>query len=148
MRKTGEWTSTIENNRKVISHPWAEKELNYLIQARILNVKDVKTFDLNAKVTKGAALEVIMKSISFIDPDYYYDNVALGQSLGLLTTSNNKFNPKQEVAYADLSISAVRLAHEVYKKRDTNTLLKNQGPKKRICLHWADPFLFVRPAWA
>ncbi|MFJ5622899.1 YcdB/YcdC domain-containing protein [Peribacillus loiseleuriae] len=197
---TGEWTSRIENNRKVISHPWAEKELNYLIQAGILNVKDVKTFDANAKVTKGAALEVIMKSISYIHPDYYYGQrnksqsfenikpdhplyqvveravsqgvlekeaatlnlderltreelavwyvrtlgleqaaksqgiyqlkfadakdvkaenigyVALAHSLGLLTTSNNKFNPKQEVAYADLSISTVRLAHEVYKK--------------------------------
>ncbi len=197
---TGEWTSPIKSKPEIISHPWAEKELNHLIQAGIINVGDAKTFDANAKVTKGAGLEVIMKSISHIYDGFYYGQrnktqsfenikpdhplyqvveravsqgilvkggntfnlderltreelavwyirtlgleeaakgkgiyqlnfedakdvkpenigyVALAHSLGLLTTYNNKFNPKQEVSYADLSVSTVRLAHEVYKK--------------------------------
>ncbi|KAB2334457.1 hypothetical protein F7731_14680 [Cytobacillus depressus] len=197
---TGEWTSVIKSKPPMISHPWAEKELNHLIQTGIINVGDAKTFNANAKVTKGAALEVIMKSISHIYADFYYGQrnktqsfenikqdhplfqvveravsqgilektgttfnldqrltreelavwyirtlgleqaaksqgiyqlkfadakdvkpenigyVALAHSLGLLTTNNNKFNPKQEVSYAELSVSTIRLAHEVYKK--------------------------------
>lgn len=197
---TGEWESSFEINRPAVSHPWAEKELNYLIHNGIIDVKDIKTFDANAKVTKGAALEIIMKSLTRFYNDYYpgqaersqsFDNikpdhplfqvveravtlgvlkkegktinldapltreelavwyirtlgleqaaknqgiyqlkftdakdvkaenigfVALANSLGLLTADNNKFNPKQEVAYADLAVSTVRLAREVYEK--------------------------------
>jgi len=196
---TGEWTSLTKNKPEVISPKWSEKELNHMIQAGIINVGDAKTFDGNAKVTKGTALEVLMRSMSHIyvgsygernksqsfeniKPDHplyqvvelavsqgilekagnnfnldegltreelavwyirtlgleeaaksqgiYQLNfadakdvkpenigyVALAQSLGLITTNNNKFNPKQEVTYADLAVSTVRLAHEVYKK--------------------------------
>ncbi|WP_102272035.1 YcdB/YcdC domain-containing protein [Cytobacillus massiliigabonensis] len=196
---TGEWNHSIENNQQTVSHPWAEKELNYLIQAGIIDVKDAKTFDANAKVTKGAALKVIMKSLTrFYDvypgqkntsqsfeniksdhplyqvveravtlgllkkegttfnldehltkeelavwyirilgleqaaknqgiyqlpfddaKDIKNENIgyiALAHSLGILTTSDNKFNPKQEVSYADLAVSTIPLAHEAYKK--------------------------------
>ncbi|WP_165571559.1 YcdB/YcdC domain-containing protein [Cytobacillus praedii] len=197
---TGEWNQTFETTKQKISHPRAEKELNYLIQSGIIDVKDIKTFNADAKVTKGAALEVIMKSLTRFYNDYYpgrpntsqsFDNikpdhplyqiveravslgilkkegatfnlderltreelavwyirileleqaaknqgiyqlkfadakdvktenigyVALAQSLGLLTTTNNKFNPKQEVTYADLALSVIPLAHEAYKK--------------------------------
>lgn len=196
---TGEWDNTFVNNKQTISHPRAEKELNYLFQSGIIDVKDIKTFNADAKVTKGAALEVIMKSLAHFYNDHYpgrpnnqsFDNikpdhplyqiveravslgilnkegtnfnlderltreelavwyirilgleqaaknqgiyqlkfadakdvkaenigyVALAQSLGLLTTTNNKFNPKQEVTYADIAISVIPLAHEAYKK--------------------------------
>lgn len=197
---TGEWDRTVMTNREMISHPWAEEELNHLIQSEILNVKDVKTFDANAKVTKGAALEVLVKSNSYIYTGFAQDQsnknqtfeninhdhplyqvieravshgilekegasfnldeqltreelavwyirtlkldetakiqgiyqlkfadakdvkaenvgyVALAHSLGLLTANDNKFTPKQEVTYADLAVSIVRLAHEMYKK--------------------------------
>ncbi|MGN7398218.1 YcdB/YcdC domain-containing protein [Cytobacillus praedii] len=197
---TGEWNHMFETTQQKISHPRAEKELNYLIQSGIIDVKDIKTFTADAKVTKGAALEVIMKSLTRFYNDYYpgmpntsqsFDNikpdhplyqiveravslgilkkeganfnlderltreelavwyirileleqaaknqgiyqlkfadakdvktenigyVALAQSLGLLTTTNNKFNPKQEVTYADLALSVIPLAHEAYKK--------------------------------
>lgn len=197
---TGEWNISQKNNLPVISHPTAEKELNYLIQSGIIDVQDMKKFDANAKITKGAALEVILKSLTYFYHDFYpgqantsqsFDNikpdhpmyqvveravtlglikkegktinldekltkeelavwyirllgleqaaknqgiyqlkfadakdvnkanigyVALAHSLGLLTTSNNKFNPKQEVNYADLALSVIPLAHEAYKK--------------------------------
>lgn len=199
---TGKWISAIDKalNRQVVSHPWAEKELNHLINAGILNIEDTNKFNANAQVTKGAAIEVIMKSLTRFHIEYYHGQkekvqsfkninsdhqlyqvieravtqgilkkekesfdlnshltreelavwyirtlgledaaknhgiyqlnfadakdvnnenigfVALAHSLGLLTTSNNKFNPKQEVTYADLAVSTVRLAHEVYKK--------------------------------
>lgn len=197
---TGEWENTFENKKQTITHPRAEKELNYLIQSGIIDVEDIKTFNADAKVTKGAALEVIMKSLAHFYNDYYpgrpntsqsFDNikpdhplyqiveravslkilkkegktfnlderltreelavwyirilgleqaaknqgiyqlkfadakdvktenigyVALAQSLGLLTATNNKFSPKQEVTYADIAISVIPLAHEAYKK--------------------------------
>ncbi len=198
---TGKWDSLAElrSNRHIL-HPWAEKELNHLIDAGIIAVKEGITFNADASVTKGAAIEVIMKSLYRIYPGYFsgqrnkvqsFKNinpdhalyqvieravaqgtlkneienfeldkrltreelavwyirtlgleqaaknqgiyqlsfadakdikaenigfVALAHSLGLLTTSNNKFNPKQEVTYADLAVSTVRLAHEVYEK--------------------------------
>ncbi|MBP2242153.1 hypothetical protein J2Z40_002726 [Cytobacillus eiseniae] len=197
---TGEWNRTNENDDPVVSHPWAEKELNHLIQAKILNVEEQKSFDANAKMTKGAALEVITKSITHFYDHYYpeqnetshsFENikpthplyqvieravtlgiiekeetsfnldehltreelaiwyirllgleqaaknqgiyhlpfsdakdvkaenvgyVALAHSIGLLTANKNKFNPKQDVSYADLAVSVIRLAHETYEK--------------------------------
>ena len=42
---TGEWNSFYNGeNSTVISHPWAEEELNYLINAKILDIKDTKNF--------------------------------------------------------------------------------------------------------
>ena len=196
---TGEWTSALDNKHQTISHPWAEKELNYLMEAGIIEVKDAKDFQGDEKITKGAALEIVMRSISRFYPEYpphqksvnqTFDNikpehplfqaveravslgvlekeiafnpdehltkeelavwyirllelaeaaknqgiyqlkfadakevtpenigfVALAHSLGLLTDTNNKFSPKKEITYADLAVSAVQLAHEIFKK--------------------------------
>jgi Zn-dependent metalloprotease len=197
---TGEWNSADRKKHQPISHPWAEKELNYLMDAGIIDAGDEKVFNANEKLKKGAALEVIMKSLSRfyieyppyqkneiqsfenIKPDHplyqvveravslgvlkkdsptinldqnltkeelavWYirilglsqaaenkgiyqlkfadakevkaDNigfVALAHSLGLLKTSKNYFKPKLEMTYADLAVSTVRLAREVYKK--------------------------------
>ncbi|MGG3927134.1 YcdB/YcdC domain-containing protein [Metabacillus fastidiosus] len=198
---TGEWNSDFDkkNDQPVVSHPWAEKELNHLINTGILNVENINTFNADAQVTKGAAIEVIIKSLTpyydyysgeenatqtfeNISPDHplylvveravmlgilegenatfdpnerltreelavWYirilgleqaakkENiykldfadandvqaknkgfVALAHSLGLLPASNDRFNPKQEVTYAQLAVSDVLLAHEVYNK--------------------------------
>ncbi|MFE8701778.1 YcdB/YcdC domain-containing protein [Cytobacillus sp. FJAT-54145] len=196
---TGEWTNLMdENTPPVVTHPWAEEELNYLIDAKILKVEDVDSFDANASVTKGEALEVILKSLTYfhegyppdreetkqtfenIDPKHplyqvveravslgvlddnkskfdfdknltreelavwyiralgleqaakhsniykldfadankvnkeYYGYVALANSMELLTTEKNQFNPDQDVNYAQLAVSTLRLAHKVY----------------------------------
>ena len=197
---TGKWNSIIdeENDRPVVSHSWAEDELNFLIQAGILEVEDAKTFDANTAVTQGDAIEVVMRSLTHfydgynpdqenerqsfenIDPDHplyqvieravtigildtkhstfnpdahltreelsvwyvralglekaaknssiyqlnfadankvqaeYIGYVALANSLGLLKGSNGQFNPDQELTYAQLAVSVIRLAHEAY----------------------------------
>ena len=198
---TGEWKVQFggAENRPKVSHPSAEEELNFLIQAGILDVKDVTTFNADAAITKGEAIEVIVKSLTRFYDDYYpeqenisqsFENidpkhplyqvieraatmkildsdeatfdvnapltkeelsvwyiralnlelaaknssiytlnfsrceykyklnteghVALAHSLGLLTTSNNYFNPNEKVTYAQLAASTFRLAHAVY----------------------------------
>lgn len=199
---TGEWNSDFDNKKdnQVISHPWAEKELNYLINTGILDIGDVKTFNADGPVTKGTALKVMMKSLTWFYDGYYsnqqnqnqsFENikpthplyqvieravaldilekdnavfnvdepitreelavwyirtlgleqaaknhsiyqlnfadakdiktenigfVALAHSLGLFSIKDNRFNPKQEVTYAELAVSNVQLAHEVYIK--------------------------------
>lgn len=70
---TGEWqVLNGENTSTVVSHSWAEEELNYLINAKILHVKDLKQFDGDASISKGEALQVIMKSLTYTYDGYYY----------------------------------------------------------------------------
>jgi hypothetical protein len=196
---TGEWISLYEQTEPpTIKHPWAEEELNYLLAAKILNVKDLDSFDASESVTKGEALEVVTKSLTHFYEEYpprdeeippsfenidakhplfqvveravslgildkgqkkfdvdeeltreelavwyiralgleqaakfsdiyklefadgnkvnksYYGHVALAHSLGLLTADQNRINPNQEVDYAQLAVSTIRLAHKAY----------------------------------
>ncbi|MET0959905.1 MAG: YcdB/YcdC domain-containing protein [Psychrobacillus psychrotolerans] len=70
---TGEWqVLNGENNSTVVSHPWAQEELNYFINAKILDVKDPKQFDGDAAISKGEALKVMMKSLTYMYDGYYY----------------------------------------------------------------------------
>ncbi|MEK3980207.1 PepSY1/2 domain-containing protein [Psychrobacillus sp. FSL K6-2836] len=70
---TGEWQSLNgENNSTVVTHPWAEEELNYFINAKILDVKDPKQFNGDAAISKGEALQVLMKSLTYMYGGYYY----------------------------------------------------------------------------
>ncbi len=196
---TGEWHSMWNRkNSTVISHPWAQEELNYLIQTNILDVKDSEKFNGDAPVSKGEALKVIMNSLSYFYAGRYYyaeENtkqtftnidtkhpyyqvveravesgiiypvnqsldvdspitreelaalyirvlgleqaakdgsiyklnfadadkvskeysgyVALANSLGVLKADDNKFNPVQQVSYAELAVTTIRLAHKM-----------------------------------
>ncbi|WP_206662907.1 S-layer homology domain-containing protein [Anaerobacillus alkaliphilus] len=205
---TGKWTSNYRNQEEaekpVVTNHWAAEELNFMINAGIIKVKDVETFNPNASTTKGEALEVIMKSLTRFY-DYYYDRgeqsshtfeniqpdhelyqiveravnlgvldnekkqfaydepltrqelavwyvralgleeaakhgniykvnfadagkvsdenkgyVALANALGVLTTSNNRFNPEQEVTLGQLAVSNFRLARLVYNDNRLN----------------------------
>ncbi|MCZ8541441.1 YcdB/YcdC domain-containing protein [Psychrobacillus psychrodurans] len=70
---TGEWQSLYgENTSTQVSHPWAEDELNYLISTKVLDIKDPKKFDGDASISKGEALKVIMKSLTYMYDGYYY----------------------------------------------------------------------------
>ena len=199
---TGQWNSLLgEKNSSVISHPWAEEELNYLINAKVLEIKDSKDFNGDASVSKGEAIKVIMNSLTYIyyggyhsqqenknqtfeniDPKHplyqsieravemgiikpdspsfpvdspikrdelaswyirvlgleqaakdssifklgfadsnkvqteYIGHVALANSLGLLKTEQNQFNPDREATYAELAVSIIRLAREMTEK--------------------------------
>ena len=79
---TGEWKVLFggEENRPTVSHPTAEEELNFLIQAGILDVKDVNTFNADAEITKGEAIEVMMKSLTRFYNDYYPERENTNQS--------------------------------------------------------------------
>lgn len=70
---TGRWNSLngVENTT-VISHPWAEEELNYLINAKILDVKDSKKFNGDAAISKGEAIKVVMNSLTYFYAGGYY----------------------------------------------------------------------------
>jgi len=198
---TGEWNSTsTEDNAKHVSHSWAEKELNYLLQTGILEIEDPAKFNGNATISKGETIEMMMKSLTpiysiydeeqlsteqsfenigpehplylyveravsmgILDPkaavfdvdamltreelafwyiralglekaaqgDIYKLNfadadkvqsqfkghVALANSYGILKgTTDGNFNPDQEVTYAQLAVSIVRLAKEAYER--------------------------------
>ncbi|MER2089995.1 MAG: S-layer homology domain-containing protein [Sporosarcina sp.] len=80
--KTGEWNSLYEGeNTTVISHPWAEEELNYLINAKVLDVKDAKNFNGDAPVSRGEAIKMIMSSLTYIYAGrYYYENENTNQT--------------------------------------------------------------------
>lgn len=70
---TGEWQGLYgENKSPVVSHPWAEEELNYLIHAKILDIKDPVKFNGDAAIGKGEALQVIMKSLTYMYAGYEY----------------------------------------------------------------------------
>jgi len=62
---TGEWQKLFQQGSdQTVSHSWAEEELNYLIKTGILDVEDAKTFNGNAAITKGVAIEVLVRSLT------------------------------------------------------------------------------------
>ncbi|MFJ7732761.1 YcdB/YcdC domain-containing protein [Lysinibacillus sp. NPDC097231] len=197
---TGKWLFNKEEstNKPLISHPTAANELNYLLNQNVLDVKDPANFNADTAVTKGEALKVLVKSLTYyygyygdegdkqsfnnidkkhplygvaeqavrmgilkpatqldvdatltrqelaewyiralglekaakhgdiyklnfadansIDPGYA-GYVALANALGLFDTQNNKFNATEKVTYADLAVSAIRLARAASEDR-------------------------------
>lgn len=68
---TGKWEKQLnymvnddQTKKTQIEHPWAAEELNFLIEANIIQVKDPATFNPNQSVARGEALEIIYKSLS------------------------------------------------------------------------------------
>ncbi|WP_342599156.1 S-layer homology domain-containing protein [Psychrobacillus sp. FSL H8-0483] len=95
---------------------------------------DKKTFDLESPVTKEElaawyirvlGLEQAAKHSSIYKLDFadankvqkeYTGYVAIANSMGILTTEQNQFNPAREVSYADLAVSIIPLAHAIADK--------------------------------
>lgn len=76
---TGKWSSILgESDQPVVTHPSAEEELNFLIQNKILEVKDSNSFNADTSITNGEALKIIVKSLSHF---YVYDTVELEKSV-------------------------------------------------------------------
>lgn len=127
--QTGEWNNLF--NRKdsvVISHPWAQEELNYLINAKVLDVKDAKSFNGDASITKGEALKVIMNSLTYFYYDYFYgqentnqtfDNIDPKHPLyqvveraveaGILKSDSGKFDVDSTITREELAVWYVRV---------------------------------------
>lgn len=57
----GENTS---KEKPTITHSWASEELNFLLEANIIKVKDPATFNPDRTVSKGEALEILYKSLA------------------------------------------------------------------------------------
>ncbi|QOR66344.1 S-layer homology domain-containing protein [Cytobacillus suaedae] len=144
---TGEWEkhSYYNNNEPgsevVVSHPTAEKELNYLIQAGIIKVEDPATFDADQPITKGEALEIIMKSImNYYEFDRFdskkegtfeninkdhelYNVIELAAQQNIVDTSQKAFPvdekiTKQELAYwyiRTLGLDEAAKHYDIYK---------------------------------
>lgn len=70
---TGEWLNSIkpESDTEIINHPTAAKELNYLLNQKVLDVKDPANFNADKAVTKGEALKIIMKSLTYVYSSRY-----------------------------------------------------------------------------
>ncbi|MFJ7409034.1 MULTISPECIES: YcdB/YcdC domain-containing protein [unclassified Lysinibacillus] len=64
---TGKWVNSADdsNNKPQISHPTAAEELNYLLAQNVLEVKDPANFNADTAVTKGEALKIILKSLTY-----------------------------------------------------------------------------------
>ena len=64
---TGKWVNSAEdaNNKAQISHPTAANELNYLLAQNVLEVKDPANFNADTTVTKGEALKILLKSLTY-----------------------------------------------------------------------------------
>ena len=101
----------------------------------------IKNFDFDSPITREElaawyirvlGLEQAAKHSSIYKLDFadankvqieYTGYVALANSMGLLKTDQNNFNPDQEVTYAELAVSTIRLAHEMSEKRQGLGLL-------------------------
>ena len=91
----------------------------------------IKSFDVDAPIKREElaawyirvlGLEQAAKDSSIYKLDFadankvqteYTGYVALANSMGLLKTEQNHFNPDREVTYAELAVSIIRLAHEM-----------------------------------
>ncbi|WP_085990838.1 YcdB/YcdC domain-containing protein [Oceanobacillus senegalensis] len=126
---TGEWITMQDeaNDVPTVSHPTAEKELNFLLYAGILDVKDVDAFDADAKISQGDALKVIAKSIRpFYDGHYpgmeeqrqsfenidvnhpYYPFIEQAVSMGILDTESKNFDIDKKLTKEELAVWYIR----------------------------------------
>ncbi|TKI44797.1 YcdB/YcdC domain-containing protein [Lysinibacillus tabacifolii] len=64
---TGKWVNSVgdSNSKPQISHPTAGQELNYLLAQNVLEVKDPASFNADTSVTKGEALKIMLKSLTY-----------------------------------------------------------------------------------
>lgn len=69
---TGEWLLKADDSKEkpAISHPTAGEELTYLYRQNVLDVKDPANFNADAAVTKGEALKILVKSLSYGYSDF------------------------------------------------------------------------------
>ncbi|WP_449445705.1 YcdB/YcdC domain-containing protein [Ureibacillus acetophenoni] len=81
---TGKWVSYYGfAELPKITHPTAEEELNYLIQNRILEIKDAKTFNADQSISNGDAVRILVKSLS-----YFYEYEMLDMEITTQTFKN------------------------------------------------------------
>lgn len=117
-----------ESNPVTITHPTAEKELNYLIQAGAIDVKNPTEFNADVPISKGQALNTLVKSITYFYEDYYsypvqsppasFDNidqqhpyysiVERATQMGILKPGKESFNPDEQITREELAVWYIR----------------------------------------
>lgn len=142
--RLGEWTSenqdiAIDTIPKLSGH-WAKEEIQYLINSKILTVEDYEKFNPNENVTKGMALEVLVKSIMYVDHYYYdqsdrqsFENIDKNHSLyavieravdrGIIEKKSNTFNLNEPISRQELAqwyvrglgLENIAKQHDIYK---------------------------------
>ncbi|KAB8137805.1 hypothetical protein F9U64_07665 [Gracilibacillus oryzae] len=126
---TGEWETYapyIESpdgtNQDIhVNHQWAEDELNFLINNNIISVEDLNNFDGDAVVTKGEALEILIKSITHVYEDPYFEEqpdspftniekshplypvIIQAVEMGILDTESSTFDVDEPIKTEELS---------------------------------------------
>lgn len=118
----------VQTEKAKVTHPTAEKELNYLIQAGAIEVKDPKTFNADTAISQGQALQTIIKSITYFYEDYYayrpeqppvsfdeinpdhpyYNVVETATRLGILNPLEDELNIDQKVTNEQLAVWYIR----------------------------------------
>ncbi|WP_342568261.1 YcdB/YcdC domain-containing protein [Psychrobacillus sp. FSL K6-4046] len=126
---TGKWFN--QYNREVlpeVSHPTAAAELNYLIQSKVLTVKDAKSFNGDAAVSKGEAIRIMMNSLTYMYHGYPMDDsenakqtftnidskhtsyqaVERAVELGVIAADKSTFDVDSPITKEELSIWYIR----------------------------------------
>ena len=127
---TGEWNNMFSNKDSItVTHPWAEEELNYLINAKVMEVKDVKNFTGDSAITKGEALKVILNSLTYfyhgnsyygqestnqtfenIDPQHpLYDEIERAVGMGIIKADRPTFDADAPITREELSVWMIRV---------------------------------------
>lgn len=127
--KTGQIVNSLfdSENKVTVTHPTAEKELNYLIQAGAIDVKNASQFNADAAITKGQALNTIIKSLTYfyydsfdqnaekptsfenIDPQHpLYQIVENASTMGILKPGQETFNPDEKLTREELAVWFIR----------------------------------------
>lgn len=134
---SGEWkvpeymqTPNTDEEPKV-THPTAEKELNYFIENGYLEIADFDNFDPDSPITKGEVLKGLVKSLTYfyddiyytrdesmenptqtydnIGPDHpYYNVIEQAVSMGILDPKNQGFDPDTTITREQLAVWYVR----------------------------------------
>lgn len=126
---TGKWFN--QYNREVlpeVSHPTAAAELNYLIQSKVLTVKDAKAFNADVAVSKGEAIKIMMNSLTYIyhgypmgdaenvkqtftniDPKHTsYQAIERAVELGVIAADKPTFDADSPITKEELSVWYIR----------------------------------------
>ncbi|WP_100405501.1 S-layer homology domain-containing protein [Bacillus solitudinis] len=136
----GEWTQT---NVEVptpslpsLEGHWAEDEINYLIDSSILKIEDPESFHPNQKVSKGTALEVLVKSIFYVEeyryeqnPKQTFDNIDKNHPLYAvveLAVKKNILDANEKTLDLDKEISREELAYWFIRALEFENVAKYQ----------------------
>ena len=100
---SGKWIN--QYNMEVtpeVSHPTAADELNYLINAKVLTVKDPKTFNGDAAVSKGEAIKIMMNSLTYIYESDYRDSESMKQSFTNIDAKHSSYQAIERAVEAGI----------------------------------------------